>query len=82
MTFNKPNPLADHVRAVAEIDRRGAEIGALKAEIERLRSALEKATQKLQIFRAATDGEYTGGMEYTALMREIAAALNEQKQKT
>ena len=51
------------------------EIARLEAENARLRVVLEKATEKLQIFRCQTDGQYVGGIEYSALMREIAEAV-------
>ncbi len=56
-------------------DRLNDKIDQQAAKIERLRASLEKATEKLQIFRSQTDGQYVGGMEYSALMKMIAEAI-------
>ena|ERR1700722_11403722 len=51
-----------------------------KRVIATLRKALEAATFKLQLYRAKNDGEYVGGMEYTALMQMIAKAVRSNEQ--
>lgn len=48
---------------------------ALRLENHRLRTALGHAREKLALYRQVHSGEYVGGVEYTALMREIDAAL-------
>ncbi len=45
------------------------------AENERLRVTLKAAKEKLNLYRAQHSGEYIGGMEYTALIREIDECL-------
>ena len=47
----------------------------LKAQNERLRSSLAAAKEKLSLYRCIYGGEYVGGMEYSALMKQIAEAL-------
>jgi hypothetical protein len=78
--------------AAAEIDRLRAELSRIgnlydvadkKAadEDRRLRTALEHAKQKLMLYRGGHGGEYFGVVEYTQLIREIYAALNQQETK-
>lgn len=50
----------------------------LTEENKLLRDALEAATEKLQIYRSKTNGEYVGGMEYGELMKSIARAVLKQ----
>lgn len=49
----------------------------LSDRIKLMRTALEHAKQKLQLYRADHSGEYVGGVEYTALIAEIDAALKD-----
>jgi hypothetical protein len=50
--------------------------GTLSAPADgELLEALKLAQEKLKIYRAGSSGAYQGGMEYTALMRTIDAAI-------
>jgi len=48
---------------------------ARDVELAKLRKVLLAARDKLKLYRQAHSGEYVGGMEYTALMREIDEAI-------
>lgn len=52
-----------------------------RAHIAELEAVLRLAQQKLEIYRAGSAGEYTGGMEYTALIARIDAALRKSTGK-
>jgi hypothetical protein len=54
---------------------------ALLAQRDALAVVLQAARQKLEVYRAQTNGEYSGGPEYTSLMRAIDAALAQQGAK-
>lgn len=60
--------------AVAHAQR----VESMSEEIGRLRTALKAAKEKLTIYRASRSGEYSGGMEYTALMKLIDNALGQR----
>ena len=51
------------------------EFRVLDKRIAHLESVLRLAQEKLAIYRAGTAGEYTGGLEYTALIALIDSAL-------
>lgn len=43
-------------------------------QIDALRTALGYAREKLELYRAQHNGEYVGGIEYTALIRTLVYA--------
>ncbi len=53
-----------------------AENATLREQSKKLREALLMARQKLVLYRANSSGAYHGGMEYTALLSMINAALS------
>ena len=52
-------------------------IAKKNAKIEQLRTALQAAREKLEIYRAGSDGVYQGGMEYRMLKNLINEALKD-----
>jgi len=53
--------------------------GEAAARIEALEEALRRAKDKLECYRKNHSGKYVGGMEYSALMQAIRAALGDTK---
>ena len=71
------DPRAGQARILAnQVAAKNNEIFALRGEVCKLRDVLADAKEKLAIYRSLHNGEYAGGMEYTALMAKIDEALN------
>ena len=71
--------LADKIKAgltvVAANAQLKAELAGLKARVEALIEVIERCVEKLKLYRAASEGKYEGGMEYTALIKLSEDAL-------
>lgn len=65
----------ESIEVAVQYGRLVAGIVELRANRDALKVALELAREKLEIYRAGTDGVYQGGMEHVALLRIIDAAI-------
>jgi len=69
--------LSDYKRIVEKPERERTQqrINDLMGRSADRRMALIRAREKLELYRAQHSGEYIGGMEYSALLKLIDAAI-------